>query len=387
MPSTLIVEVCEVAEKRPIPNADRLELLIIKGWEVVAQKDLVRVGDKVIYLPPESMITEAYASKLGILKYVSPVPFHIAYPAESNRGEREDLFEKWYRVRACRLRGQPSYGTIDHDVPEDWEVGKDVAELLDVRKWEPPPKCTDGDAERDHTRFHKYTDIENINHFPDVIAEGEEVVFTEKLHGMNGRWGRIIEADPETGELVPTLMAGSHNYRRKPPSEIVKPSLFWQLMDDRIKALFDLVINDHGPFANIIVFYEALNTQKGFAYGDLSGRKFYRVFDIAVNGLYLSHDFMLGYCAAAGVPTVPVLYRGPFSMDVLRQHTNGPTTMCGPEGTGKFKGREGLVVKPIVERFGEGRLANKRVIFKAVSADYLDYKTGKGGDDVDISDA
>ena len=32
--SQLIVEVCEVNDVLPHPNADRLEILIIKGWRV-----------------------------------------------------------------------------------------------------------------------------------------------------------------------------------------------------------------------------------------------------------------------------------------------------------------------------------------------------------------
>ena len=34
-------------------------------------------------------------------------------------------------------------------------------------------------------------EIENYRNFPELIAEGEEVVFTEKIHGKNCRLGLI----------------------------------------------------------------------------------------------------------------------------------------------------------------------------------------------------
>ena len=64
---------------------------------------------------------------------------------------------------------------------------------------------------------------------------------------------------------------------------------------------------------------------------------------------------------------VPLLYEGPFSEAVLRDHTDGATALGGKHI------REGIVVRPAVEResaeFG-------RVILKNVSGNYL---TRKGG--------
>lgn len=65
--STHIVDVCRIAEKRPHPNADRLEFVRVKGWWVLVQKALdLEVGAKVIYIPPDSVIPDTYAEKLGI---------------------------------------------------------------------------------------------------------------------------------------------------------------------------------------------------------------------------------------------------------------------------------------------------------------------------------
>lgn len=72
---------------------------------------------------------------------------------------------------------------------------------------------------------------------------------------------------------------------------------------------------------------------------------------------------------------VPVLYRGPFSIKTLEEHTSGPTTICDPKKAGSFKGREGIVATPVKE-VHYCPVLNKRRIVKSVSADYHARKDG-----------
>ena len=125
-------------------------------------------------MPPE------LAERLGIAKYLAPLPREI-----------DGTRKPGLRVRAARLRGEPSYGTIDHAVDPAWEVGRDVRDHYGVTKFEPPVRPTDGDALPPVAAFHGYTEIENIRNFPDVLRPGEEVVITEKLHGKNCRLGLV----------------------------------------------------------------------------------------------------------------------------------------------------------------------------------------------------
>src|SRR5207248_6633763 len=124
-------------------------------------------------------------------------------------------------VRVARLRGEPSYGLILKPDDPTWEVGRDVAAHHGITKWEPPPAVSDGESERPHPAFHKYTDIENYRNFPGLFRDGEEVVFTEKLHGKNCRVGLVREAD-ESGAVRRTWMAGSHDLRRKEVTTLQK---------------------------------------------------------------------------------------------------------------------------------------------------------------------
>lgn len=66
-----------------------------------------------------------------------------------------------------------------------------------------------------------------------------------------------------------------------------------------------------------------------------------------------------------GIEAVPLLYEGPFSEEAVAEFTDGKSTFAV---TGKFKGREGIVITPVVERVD---YRGNRVIAKSVSVDYL----------------
>lgn len=63
--SDIAVEVCEVLERKPHPNADRLDVITLKGWPVVVSKTVpLQVGDPVVFFPPDSMVSEELADRL-----------------------------------------------------------------------------------------------------------------------------------------------------------------------------------------------------------------------------------------------------------------------------------------------------------------------------------
>ena len=223
--STLVVEVCEVKAVYPHPNADALEFITVKGWPVIVQKALgLTVGQRVVYFPPDTVMPPELADRLGIARYLSPLPREI-----------DGTRKPGLRVRAARLRGEPSYGTIDHAVDPAWEVGRDVRDHYGVTKFEPPVRPTDGDALPAVAAFHRYTDIENIRNFPDVLMPGEEVVITEKLHGKNCRLG-LVRVPGEGGDTF-EFMAGSNDVRRKEVDQKGRPSDFWRPMTEAVRDL------------------------------------------------------------------------------------------------------------------------------------------------------
>lgn len=360
--STLVVEVCEVKAVYPHPNADAIEFITVKGWPVIVQKALgLKVGDRVVYFPPDSVMTPELAERLGITKYLAPLP------AEIDGTRKPGL-----RVRAARLRGEASYGTIDHHVDPDWEVGRDVKDDYGVTKFEPPIRPSDGDSLPSVAAFHGYTDIENIRNFPGVLRPGEEVVITEKLHGKNCRLGLIRTSDA-AGECF-EFMAGSNDVRRKEVDAKGRPSDYWRPMTDNVR---DLLRHLSGGERSAILFGELYGSGvQDMAYGLDNGAKGFRAFDIAVDGKYLDYDEKVETLERFHVEMVPHLYRGPFAWEVVEVHTFGPTTLCPTELAGRFKGREGCVVTPLKERYDADLGGNGRVILKSISADYLARKGG-----------
>jgi RNA ligase (TIGR02306 family) len=351
--STLMVEVCEVRQVLPHTNADALELLEIKGWQTVAKKGSYKQGDKVIFFPPDALFTKELATKLGVAPYLGSVRY------DENR----------LKVKAIRLRGEPSYGLVESAANlglDHLDVGVDVKEVLDITKWEPPLVSQQGNAANDIPNFHKYTDIENINNYPDILNGADYVIITEKIHGQNLRYGKV-KVPGEDGTPVYEYMAGSHNVRRK-ESEGCR---YWSLhkQGEKYTNLVDFLVSEFD--SDVVLFGEWIGeNSQDMTYG-IIGRNEVHLFDISVGGKYLDHTAFVKYCNDFDVKTVNILYEGYYCFDKVKELTDGPTTLCDPDKAGKFKGREGVVIKPVEE------MHNKkigRVILKSISCDFLNRK-------------
>ena len=66
---------------------------------------------------------------------------------------------------------------------------------------------------------------------------------------------------------------------------------------------------------------------------------------------------------------MPQVYRGPYDAEAIRQHTGGHTLVCEQKQI-----REGVVIRPIKERFSEE--LNGRLVLKSISDDYVLRKGG-----------
>ena len=306
--STLIVEVCKIEKVLPHGNADALELAQIKGWQCVIPKGRYTPGDLVTYIPIDAVIPAEHSDRWGFTKYLS-------------HG----------RVRCAKLRGEPSFGVIVDREDTAWAEGLDVKDHYGITKYIPPVKMGAGDAAPAHPLFTEYTDVENLRNFPVVFTEGEEVVITEKIHGTNCRIG-LIEGE---------MMAGSMSVRRARP-ERLGDSIYWQPLEtEGVQALLEHL----GQSAKQVILYGEVFGSKvqNLNYGQI-GTLGFRAFDLVVEGKYLDTDLFLAACAEFGVPTVPVLYRGPYDLAAVKGLSEGPTTLASDHI------REGVVVKPISER-------------------------------------
>lgn len=323
--SSLIVEVCKIDDVKSHPNADKLDIAVVKGWQCVVPRGRYQPGDAITYIPVDSVLTQEFAEQLGVSKYLS-------------NG----------RVRCARLRGEPSFGVIAEAFGE---LGENVAEKLGITKYQPPMKMSAGDAESPHPMFDTYTDVENMRNFPDVFVRGEHVVATEKIHGTNSRIGIVTHED---GDRV--RVAGSKGVQRRASQD----SIYWHPW--RIPEVVSMMEALSDGKKQTILYGELYGRVQSLKYGHPGGLD-YRAFDAKVDGRYLDPDVFEDTCALYGVKTCPVLYRGPFSLDVIRGLSDGPSMVPGADNI-----REGVVVRPMRERTHP---SIGRVVLKYVGDVYL----------------
>lgn len=202
----------------PHPNADRLDLAVVGEYRSIIRKGQHAEGDLVAYIPEASILPDVLIEEMGLTGRLA--------------GKQAN------RVKAIRLRGIVSQG-LCYPAREGWVEGQDVTEELGIIKYEPRLPAHMGgviyNASRD--RCLRY-DVENWKRWPDVLQDGEEVQFTEKIHGCmdpstlvmlpNGDAkpiGEIIEDesithvlsyDVETREFVPKRITGRS---RRPPTD------------------------------------------------------------------------------------------------------------------------------------------------------------------------
>jgi len=324
--STLSVDVCRVGSVIKHPNADRLDIVTVKGWQCITPRNSYGVNDLVIYVPIDAVFPQTLSDKINITKYLHS-----------------------QRVKTAKLRGVISQGVIMSvdEVPGCTE-GQDVSEVLGITKWEPPlpGACTSGTPRPQHPDFLRYTDIENLKNYPDVLQIGEEVVLTEKIHGTNFRAANIInEKDGEVGHAG--IHAGSHRMDFVDTPE----NLYWKAA--HMYKLDEILPPGYQIFGEIY----GRGVQK-LTY-DLQGIDV-RFFDLMVNLKYVNYDEFKAFCDKHNLPTVPELYRGPYDKDCARL-ADGQSTIAGHI-------REGWVGRPILERWDH---KVGRGILKAVSEQYL----------------
>jgi hypothetical protein len=342
MPSSLIVRCTPIKDIRPHPNADNLIILDILGWQVLENKDTnPKVGDLRVFIPPDSILPDSLATELGVTKYL-----------------RKDN-----RVGQVKLRGEMSFG-ISADNRWGFEDGDEVSAKLGITKYEAPPPTGAGDEEVDHPLFSNYCNIENYRNYPDLFKEGEEVVYLEKIDGTNSkvggirvpyeeirdhRWAWSMWTDDDGGGYTQygLFMIGSHRTRRKLLSGSYRNQSLYQfpIFTEGISGPIRQLVDDRK--ANVVIFYGEICgriSPKQMKYDTPNDLK-YVCFDIYVDGKYLDWDDFYIFCYQRHVPTVPILYKGPFHADEAKMYANGRSRLSKDPNHIS----EGIIIRPVKE--------------------------------------
>lgn len=201
-----IAEVVEYTLERH-PNADTLSIAKVKGWQCVVKTENFIDNEQ-----------DPFYCGLGVY-----IPLDMIAPADHPLLS----FLEGKRLKTVKLRGELSQGVvlplktvcIQYLLKKLPAVGDDLTDLLGVKRWEPPveagsPTSVKGGGHEDVPRpawLSKYTDIENWNHWNDVITPGTPVIIQEKLHGCLNQATQITLPDGNSKsieELVQTQYRG-----------------------------------------------------------------------------------------------------------------------------------------------------------------------------------
>ena len=198
--------VCSLTNVREHPNADKLKLATVKGFQIVVGIDAVE-GEKGIFFPCDGQLSEEYAQQNDLVGYTDPIT-----------GEKKGgYFAKNRRVRSQRLRGEKSDGYFASFDSVRY-TGVDINSLSDgltfselngkpiCNKYYTPAtlKAMKGGTvrtRREYATFPKHVETEKYQ-YVNKIPENAIIYITEKLHGTSGRYGYVYAEHKRKNSLL-----------------------------------------------------------------------------------------------------------------------------------------------------------------------------------------
>ena len=346
--SSLIVEVCKVIKIEKHPNADKLDIATVKGWSCIVGKDNYKVGDLVIYCPPDSIIPDNIIDKYKL-----------------------EFLKKNGRVGTIKLRKYISQGLI-LNIPEGkkWKEEREVSKELGITKYEPPVSKMSLNSGQKPTKkkanplFDKYTDIENIKNYNTVFKEDDEVVITEKIHGTNFRAGNLLRYKNNLlGKIMSFFFGkyefvyGSHRVQKRVTN--IKMGFYGEDVYGKIAKKYklkEIIPKDYIVYGEI---YGKGIQELEYGMEDID----VRFFDIKYKGKYLDYRDFISFCQHRNLPMVPLLYKGKLEEGTIEEYTKGNSIMSKV-----LQIREGCVVKPLYEE--NNKLIGRKVL-KSINPEYL----------------
>ncbi len=363
------------------PHGDRLSLLRIKGYTCISAKlddgsHRYQKGDLVAYIPEDAKFPEWLlkrmdfwkeeenkgglsgpdGNRLTALKIRKIVSQGVLYPIKTAQTGT---------YRSYSIETEHGWHILDHGIvgdpvmPSIAPIGRDVAELLGLTKWEPviPEWMTGamcGVAEM------RNFDVESLQKYPDLFVAGELVEVTEKIHGVQCPIGYI------PGLNHPDCFAGGDIYVTSKGfaaqgfafkdvadnDQNLYVRMLRRLLDDGFAEKIKSLANGQPARLWCEIFgYGVQDLQYGTTAPQIA------LFEIKIGDAYLSTTAMQQAAVQLGIATVPHLGQFDYDMAVLEKLRDGPTLIPRASHI-----REGIVVRSLT---GERRMA------KFVSPKYL----------------
>ena len=327
----------------PIPDADRLELASVEGWKVVVNKGQFYPGELAVYFEIDSFL---------------PIDDRFEFLRKTSY-KKTDIMGEGFKLRTLKLRGVFSQGLLlpVSEFPEikDVELGKDVTDILKVKKWEIEEMATTGGtAIGTLPEDVPHTDEIRVQNYPEFTEEfkGLEYYISTKMDGSS----HSLSVDKNGFHVC------GHNYEYKDDGassfyEFVKKKRFQPLIEKYYKDCNLDTFTIQGEFC-------APGIQKNRL--RLSQPEWY-VFTIRENGKRVGLDRMLFICQELGLEHVPIEERG---IDLPSKYPTVEAMLERADGEYPNGGRkEGIVVRPVEPVYSP--IIGGSLSMKVVSNKYL----------------
>lgn len=328
----------------PIEGADRIELAHVLGWQCVVNKGQFQPMDLAVYFEVDSFL---------------PVSPEFEFLRTSSY-RKSDIMGEGFRLRTMKFRGQISQGLLlpvstFAVIPEDAELGTDVTELLNVRKWEIEERITTGGTTIGALPYDiPHTDETRVQAEPELIQAfaGLEYYISTKMDGSSHSVGIDENGFHVTG----------HNYEYKndgnsPFYELIKGMGLQAKMEAFAAENKLTVFTIQGELCAPGIQKNRLKLAKPAWY----------VFTIRENGRRVGLKRMLEICEKLQLESVPIEEVG---TDLPAKYPTVEALLERADGNYPKGGKkEGIVIRPTEPVFCE--LISAALSMKVVSNKYL----------------
>ena len=354
----------EVTEVKVIDGADKIELVIVGGWNCIVPKGEYGKDERVIIATTDAVIPESIVEKMGVASYL----------------------RKGNRVRTVKLRGVYSECLI---IPTKYAkqqyltLGEDKMSELGISKFEPPVRqiqLSSGQKKnyRDNPNFPIYYKFPNLKNVKGMFSEEDQVQITRKLHGTNARYGIVKKTSLTFFDKVKKFFRladrwidyefvyGSHNCEKGSDTQGYYSTDVWITVADNYQIkekLWGYVNRFCTPQelgAGIILYGEIYGAgiQKNYDYNCVCME--FAGFDLIEDGKYVDTlNTKLAISSMIGLPHIEILYTGEWSQEIQDKYTFNNFI------NGTKVPHEGIVIKHTS--------GDRRKIAKVINPDYSIY--------------
>ena len=189
---------------RPHPNADKLQIGVCAGSQVIVSKD-VQDGQLGAYFPTDGEMSDKMCWHNNLYRKGK---------GQNKDSEANGYFEENRRIKCLTLRSAKSEGIwleldklawtgIDLQTLKEGQVFDTLnGHLICEKYYSKATRRVMGSQKQNPPRvsevpmFKKHKDTEQLRYYIGTIPTGARVIITRKLHGTSGRTGNLLVAQP-----------------------------------------------------------------------------------------------------------------------------------------------------------------------------------------------